>query len=58
MYSLKQVSILLPDFQKPQKADIVQKDISVKSSRLKDNTGMQNMNSAFQPENLLQIGIK
>ncbi|PWZ05310.1 hypothetical protein Zm00014a_018270 [Zea mays] len=26
------------DFQKPQKADIVQKDISVKSSRLKDNT--------------------
>jgi hypothetical protein len=47
MYSLKQVAILLPDFQKPQKADIVQKDISVKSSRLKDNTGMQNMNSAF-----------
>jgi hypothetical protein len=48
--------ILLSDFQKPQKADVV-KDVSVKNSHLKDNTGMQDMNSVFQPQALwLQIG--
>jgi hypothetical protein len=50
--------ILLSDFQKPQKADVVQEAVSVKNSHLKDNTGMQDMNSAFQPKVLcLQIGI-